>query len=221
MLTSNKQIKGISIDENEYLVSQFAVDTTILLDGTQNSLTGFLNTLGVFGTTSGLKMNTDKTWIGRKKFSQDKLNTNYNLIWGDEEFDLLGITFNVNLNLTTIKNYQKAQIKINESIKSWNKRYLTPLGKITVIKTVLLSQLNHIFLALPNSNPLIIKEINTSLFKFLWDNKLDKIKRHQSTLPTGMGGLNMINIEHFITVLKITWIRGLVKSQHSPIKTRF
>ena len=202
----------------------FLYDTTILLNGTQNSLTGSLNTLEVFGTISGLKMNTDKTkviWIGRKKFSKDKLNTNYSLIWGDEEFDLLGITFNVNLNLTTIKNYQKAQIKINESIKSWNKRYLTPLGKITVIKTFLLSQLNHIFLALPNPNPQIIKEINTSLFKFLWDNKPDKIKRNQSTLPTSMGGINMINIEHFITALKITWIRRLVKYQHSPIKTLF
>ena len=224
MLTSNKQIKGITINDNEFLVSQFADDTTILLDGTQNSLTGSLNTLEVFGTISGLKMNTDKTkviWIGSKKHSKDKLNTNYNLIWGEEEFDLLGITFNVDLNLTTIKNYQKAQIKINENIKSWNKRYLTPLGKITVIKTFFLSQLNHIFLALPNPTPKIIQEINRSLFKFLWDNKPDKIKREQASLPTYMGGLNMINIEHFIMALKITWIRRLISPQHSPTKTLF
>ena len=224
MLNSNKEIKGITICENEYLVSQFADDTTILLDGTQNSLTGSLNTLEVFGTISGLKMNTDKTkviWIGRKKYSKDKLKSNYNLIWGNEEFELLGITFNVDLNLTTIKNYQKALVKINECIKSWNKRYLTPLGKITVIKTFLLSQLNHIFLALPNPNPQIIKEINSTLFKFLWDNKPDKIKREQATLPTSIGGLNMINIEDFIKALKITWIRRLVKSQNSPIKTLF
>ena len=75
-------------------------------------------------------MNMDKTkviWRGRKKYSKDKLNATYNLIWGDEEFDLLGITFSVDLNTTTIKNYQKAQVKINESIKSWDKTYLTPL----------------------------------------------------------------------------------------------
>ena len=53
MLVSNKQIKGISIDENKYLVSQFADDTTIMLDSIQNSLTGSLNTLEVFGTISG------------------------------------------------------------------------------------------------------------------------------------------------------------------------
>ena len=74
-------------------MTQFADDTTILLDGSQNSLTGSLNTLEVFGTISGLRMNTDKTkviWIGRKKFSKDKLISKYNLIWGKDEFQLLG-----------------------------------------------------------------------------------------------------------------------------------
>ena len=97
-------------------------------------------------------MNSDKTkviWIRRKKSSKDKLNTEYNLIWGEDEFDLLGLTFNTNLNLTTLKNYQKAIVKMKDNINSWNKRYLTPLGKITVIKTFLISQLNHLILALP------------------------------------------------------------------------
>ena len=224
MLKINRSIKGISIGEHEFLMTQFADDTTILLDGSQNSLTGSLNTLEIFGTISGLKMNTEKTkviWIGRKKTSKDKLNSRYNLIWGSEEFDLLGLTFNVDLNLTTIKNYQKALIKIKESIKSWNKRYLTPLGKITVIKTFLLSQLNHIFLALPNPSPKLMKEINILLFKFLWDNKPDKLKRDIVTLPTYKGGLNMINIEQFITSLKITWLRRLFKAENTPIKIIF
>ena len=132
-------------------------------------------------------MNTEKTkviWIGRKKLSKDKLISKYNLIWGSEEFDLLGITFNVDLNLTIIKNHQKALIKIKQHIKSWNKRYLTPLGKIKVIKTFLLSQLNHIFLTLRNPPPELLKEINTLLFKFLWDNKHDKLKRDHVALPT-------------------------------------
>ena len=160
-------------------MTQFADDTTILLDGSQTSLTSSLNTLEVFGSISGLKMNCDKTkviWIGRKKYCKDKLISKYNLLWGEEEFDLLGLTFNVDLHLTTLKNYQKAKGKIKANIHSWNKRYLTPLGKITVIKTFLLSQLNHLFIALPNPPSETLKEINTILYKFLWDNKPDKIK---------------------------------------------
>ena len=105
-------------------------------------------------------MNSDKTkviWIGRRKSSKDKLNTEYNLIWGEDEFDLLGLTFNSNLNLTTLENYQKAIIKMKDNINSWNKRYLTPLGKITVIKTFLISQINHLILALPNPTPDMLK----------------------------------------------------------------
>ena len=66
-----------------------------------------------------------------------------------------------------------------------------------------------------------MKELNTILFKFLWDDKLDKLKREVVTLHTHQGGLNMINIEHFITSLKITWIRRLIQSENSPTKSLF
>ena len=82
-------------------------------------------------------MNTDNTkviWIGRKKHSKDKLETKYTLVWGNEEFDLLGLKFNVDLPKTIIINYNKALIKINNTVKTWNTRYLTPICKITVIK---------------------------------------------------------------------------------------
>ena len=57
-------------------MTQFADDTTILLDGSQISLTSSMNTLEVFGSLSGLKMNSDKTkvkWLGAKQFCKEKL----------------------------------------------------------------------------------------------------------------------------------------------------
>ena len=161
-----QNITGIMIGNHEYVTTQFADDTMLLLVGTQQSLNASLNSLKVFGSISGLKINTNKTkviWIWRKK---DKLILNYNLIWGSEEVDLLGITYNLNLKETTNINYEKAIIKIKENNKSWNKRYLTPLGKITFIKTFLISQLNHIVLALPNPPSETFKEISKILFEF-------------------------------------------------------
>ena len=38
----NEGIKGIKIQETEYLLSQFADDTTILLEGTEKSLSNTL-----------------------------------------------------------------------------------------------------------------------------------------------------------------------------------
>ena len=46
-------------------------------------------------------MNTSKTkviWIGRKKYSKDKLQVSVNLDWGTTHFNLLGIIFSVDLN---------------------------------------------------------------------------------------------------------------------------
>ena len=52
-----------------YKLTQFADDTTIILDGTSKSLQATLNILEIFGEISGLKMNSEKTkliWIGSK-----------------------------------------------------------------------------------------------------------------------------------------------------------
>ena len=78
IIKNNRNITGITIANLQYKMTQFADDTTVILDGSQTSLTSSLNTLEVFGSLSGLKMNSDKTkviWIRRRKSSKDKLNT--------------------------------------------------------------------------------------------------------------------------------------------------
>ena len=72
MIKENKNIKGIFIGDYEHK----------LLGGTFESIESALNTIEIFGTFSGLKMNGDKTkviWIRRKKYSCDKLITSLKL----------------------------------------------------------------------------------------------------------------------------------------------
>ena len=67
---ANTEIKGIEIAGTKYLLSQFADDTTIFLDGTENSLNEALKILKTFAIASGLKLNSSKTraiWIGCEK----------------------------------------------------------------------------------------------------------------------------------------------------------
>ena len=114
----------------------------IILDGSQDSLQAALNTLEIYGNFSGLKMNREKTkviWIGRKKHSKDKLKVSVNLDWGKSEFVLLGITFNVNLAKMPETNLNSALNKAETQLKNWKVRRLTPIGKITVLKSLILS----------------------------------------------------------------------------------
>ena len=80
------KINGITINHNQYKISQFAGDTTLFLDGTSDLLKAELNTLEIFGFLSDLVVNRDKTkliWLGKKKRSTDMYDTCDNLICWD------------------------------------------------------------------------------------------------------------------------------------------
>ena len=108
-------------------------------------------------------------------------------------------------------NYSKALENLKQMLTLWNKRNLTPFGKITVIKTFILSRFNHIFMIIPSPDKHSFNNINSCLFAFLWGNKPHKIKREYITQDYRMGGLKMVNIELFAQSLKLTWMNKLFK----------
>ena len=75
-------IKGLSVGSTECKLSQFADDTTLILDGSQKSLQRSLYMLERFGEISGLRVNCEKTevlWIGSLKGSNQILCPDKNL----------------------------------------------------------------------------------------------------------------------------------------------
>ena len=60
MVMHNKNVKGILFNNTEIKMSQYADNTTLVLDGSGQSLRAALNTLEVYGAISGLLVNTDK-----------------------------------------------------------------------------------------------------------------------------------------------------------------
>ena len=85
-----------------------------------------------------------------------------------------------------------------------------------VIKTFILSKFNHLFMTVPSPDNYFIKQLNSSLFAFLWDNKPDKIKWEYVTQDYINGGLRMVNTECFIQSSKLTWMNRLFKSEPQP-----
>ena len=96
---------------------------------------------------------------------------------------------------------------MQREINNWLKRDLTPFGKVTVIKTLIVSKIVHILLSLPSPNKATFNKINKMLYEFLWDGKPDKIKRNIAKQKLENGGIAMIDIELFDKALKMTWIR--------------
>ena len=66
-IRNNSDIKGISVNDEEIKISQYADDTTLILDGSRKSLLSALKMLDDFSKASGLRLNDKKTeamWIG-------------------------------------------------------------------------------------------------------------------------------------------------------------
>ena len=211
-IRQNKKIKGIQINETEYKLSQFADDTSIILDGSYQSLNETLNLLEQFSLVSGLKVNFDKTkvvWIGKKKYSSDTIKTRWKLTWMQTQFEMLGIKFDVNLENIIKLNYENKLVEIQSVIKNWNRRILTPLGKITIIKSLLIAKMNNLFLTLPNPPKDFITNLNSMFFNFIWNGNA-KIKRSVVVKNYEEGGMGMINLIAFINSLKSTWIRRMI-----------
>ena len=177
---ANKDIKGIKIADEEYTLSQYADDTTVLLDDSEQSLNETLITLDLFAKASGLKVNSSKTkavWIGSRKFSGETFNHRLKLDWSQEDFTILGIKFSCNLDTIIDLNFKEKLKEIQRELKQWSKRILTPLGRITILKSLLIAKLNHLFIALPNPSEEMISKLNKMFYNFIWQSSVDKIKR--------------------------------------------
>ena len=97
---------------------------------------------------------------------------------------------------------------------TWSNRYLTPMGKIMVIKTNLISQCVHLLFSLPRSES-FLKALNIILYKFLWNGKPGKIRRTPIIFSYIQGGMKMINIHNFDKALKTSWIKRLITQPNS------
>ena len=214
-IRNNKNIKGIKIDNTEIKFSQYAADASAFLDGSKQSLEEILQELETFADISGLKTNLDKTqvvWIGAKKYSTDSIKTRWKLSWGTTQFKLLGVIFNVDLDKIVGINYKDKIAQVKNLIKIWQRRFLTPLGKVTVIKTLILPKITHLLIALPNPNSDFLKNINSIFYDYLWNGRA-KIKQTIAIKQYFEGGLKMINLKAFSRALKITWLRRLLQKE--------
>ncbi len=179
---------------DEHVLSLYADDTQILLDGTEESLRATLSVLGDFYRMSGLD-------------------------WVTGNLNILGINFTASLYNICELNYSEKIKQMKSLFRTWGKRKLTLLGRIAVVKSLAISKFVHLFLSLPNPPEHIVKELNSLCFKFIWNDKPDKIKRINIVKDYKHGGLGTANLQKFIDALKISWLRRMLKHdrkwQHS------
>jgi hypothetical protein len=140
-LRNNKDIKGfqIQIDEKTHSIkiSQLADDTTLFCTSKEEMYIAF-NEIETFGSFSGLLMNKNKTggiWVGKLKHSKDKIE---GIQWYEKPIKTLGVYFGNNKEECDKLNWENKIDKMNTLFFSWGKQNLTILGKIMIIKALVI-----------------------------------------------------------------------------------
>ena len=196
---NNVSIKGFSLNNNEIKISQYAGDTTLILDGSKEALSSALNMLDDFSRISGLRLNDKKTealWIGSSIGNEKLILPGKDFKWPKYKVKTLGPWLSVKPELSAFLNYNEKIAKIRKILSCWKYRRLSLLGRTTVLKSLVASQLVYLLSSLP-SNYSVINEINSLFYQFLWNGKGDKIKRKIMINDYCKGGVKMIDLISF------------------------
>ena len=212
-INSNKEINGIKIGQEEHKVLMYADDTVCLVEPKERCITELFQELGWFAKFSGLKPNLDKTqamWIGSSLGDATRFERNFNLQWV-RELKILGVAFENSLSSMT-EIYKEKVCQMKSERAQWMNRNISLPGKVTIIKSLLVSKISYLFLTIPNPNEEVLKELNKTFYSFLWHGKGEKIKRNTLIKDPVNGGIGMLDVISYMKSLKITWIRRYITS---------
>ena len=149
----------------------------------------------------------------------NKRNKPLGLKWVNCPTRILGIYLSYDKKGNCHQNFDLKQItKLQTKLDTWKSRYLTQFGKVLIIKSLGISQL--IYSASNVEVPgYVAPTTQKMLFRFLWNNKKDKIKKFGLYQDYDKGGLRTTDLNGKFKALRLAWISRLLKSQHQNWKT--
>ena len=212
-IRKNNHIKGVCFSNNnsrfELKLLQYADDTTFFV-ADKDSLEVILKELDMFGKVAGPKINKEKTamlWVGKK---ENRWNlSDMELTWEEDVIRYLGFYITGSSPIACKANWENKLDKMQRLLDNWRKRNLTIFGRVTVLKTLALSQIIHLlmFHTVPN---VIMKKINKMFYRFLWQGQTDKVRRCDVIKNCLNGGVKMVDVEKLVFSFRLRWIGRLV-----------
>ena len=109
-IRNHDQIKGICVLGTECKLSQYADDTTLILDGSDNSVRQSFSLLDSLATISGLRINYEKIealWIGSSRLQTRVIPHFQHIMWPANKVKALGVWFSTIKGVSLKLNYEK------------------------------------------------------------------------------------------------------------------
>ena len=193
-IRQNKNIIGYHIPGMRIptKITQYADDTNTATTDKESILSTY-NSFILFSYASGCTLNPDKI-KGMTIMTREIPQVPNNIIWNEETgLKVLGIHFFNDQGYTINYNWLKVLQKMEKKITFQKYRNLSLKGKITILNTTILAKVWYLatVYAMPRWAE---KRMNKTIFKFMWGEGPEPIKREILYLPKNRGGLGLINI---------------------------
>jgi len=234
-----------NIDKNEHITSLrsnlldydwpkiygYADDIVCLTHNGERSKQELFIEYEKFTAMSGLKLNADKTEIydfgdrprqNRQRVTKISYLGEHYEIQPVEMLKVNGIYLSFNLERQQQLNCSALLKKMERHFRNWQERRLSLLGKIQIYKTFGISQFLY-HLAVVEPSPLMWKEINCKINKFLWNKNMAnnsapvRIKKSTLLAPIKLGGFGMIDLKEVVTALRLKRYFYLLKYNVHPL----
>ena len=186
----DQQVLGCPIPGNRTdppKVTAYADDCKFILK-THESVEAIFKHFENYGKVSGAKLNKTKTEIMYLGRWRDKTDNHLN-IKVVKEMDMFGITFG-----NESKSWEKIMSKIKRDINFYSKRKLSYIGKAKLVNTLILPKVWYLATIFPPPAG-ILNDLEKIVYRFIWGQKQDKVRRETMTLPVSEGGVGLINVK--------------------------
>uniref|UniRef100_A0A3B3BC45 Reverse transcriptase domain-containing protein n=1 Tax=Oryzias melastigma TaxID=30732 RepID=A0A3B3BC45_ORYME len=119
--------------------------------------------------------------------------------WAPKGFKYLGIQFTPTISQLYTENIKPLLNHIKEKMTSWKKLPISLLGRINLVKMIVLPKIMYpllmLFVLLDVKD---IKYINKAMSDFIWAGRKPKLKLDILQLPKEMGGWGLPKIEYYV-----------------------
>ena len=224
-IRADVKIKGLRLpySNRPIKIRIFADDITLFLQNLMD-FREILSKIKLFTCFSGLVLNKKKSLA--LCFGDDRLEGNVvDGIKFVHKIKILGIFFSTSEDpLDMDENYNSKFSNLEKICSIWSRRNLSYIGKITIIKSLCISQFVHMIQSIGMAPKQILK-LNRILYKFIWQRKYNSSKRATERIRRNIlcnkkvdGGLGMINLECFQSSFYLGWVERLLNQEPADWK---
>ena len=225
-IRKNEKIKGLKLPgfERSIKIKMYADDATFFLKDLID-YREVLSRIKLFSYFSGLNLNKNKSnamLIGDPS-QKNQIKFGIRIV---NSIKILGITFSNEKAARDIEiNFEPKIEQLDRICSLWQKRNLTIMGKITILKSFGLPLFIYLMQSI-GLDELYIKRINSIMFKFLWKSNynqqqkvIERVKREHLFKSTDLGGLNMFNLTNMQYSFYLKWADKLITEDLFSWKT--